>query len=82
MDPSVDFDIPIFKTLPKIIKQDNYKIDDDKTPLNYIDITKIQDAEPFRNSNKNGYLITILFILILFMFFFRYFCFFFFFKKD
>ena len=80
MDPSVDFDIPIFKTLPKIIRQDNFKIDDDKTPLNYIDITKIQDAEPF--SNRNSYLITILFILILFIFFFRYFCFFFFFKKD
>lgn len=80
MDPSVNFDIPIFKTLPKIIRQNNYKIDDDKTPLSYIDITKIQDAEPF--SNRNYYLITILFIIILFMFFFRHFCFFFFFKKD
>ena len=80
MDPSVDFDIPIFKTLPEIIQQNNYKIDDDKTPLKYIDITKIQDAEPF--TNKSCCLTCVLFIIILCIFLFRYFYFFFFFKKD
>jgi hypothetical protein len=81
MDPSVNYDIPIFKTLPKILRNDNQKIDSNKENLRYIDITEIQDAEPFSN-NKKYYFTLILFGIILGIFLFRYFCFFFFFKKD
>ena len=81
MDPSVDFDIPVFKTLPEILKINNQKIDDSKEDLRYIDITEIQDAEPFSN-NKKCYLTLILLGIILGIFLFRHFCFFFLFKKN
>ena len=76
MDPSVNFNIPIFKTLPTILRN-NYEKKDNKyenqdEDLKIIDITKIQNLEPFTN-NKRFYLTFILFGIILGIFLFRYF---------
>lgn len=76
MNNSTKFDIPVFTTLPAILTH-NY---DDSTflkkNLNNINITEIEDSEPFINKKNN--ILVILFSIIIFIFILKVFYFFYF----
>ena len=65
MDTDVYFDIPIFKTLPKIISDNN----SDLLPnikLSNIYVEKDYQLEPFSNI-KDNYLIILFFVILFFI---------------
>jgi len=70
MDPSVNFDIPIFKSLPEIIINENRNENDVKN-LENINIIEIQDKEPFINKNLKINFTFILVMIILLIYFFK-----------
>ena len=66
MDTDVYYDIPIYKTLPSIIRNNEYsKKDIQKVEINDISIEKIYQLEPFNNYKKN-YIILFFFIIIIY----------------
>ncbi len=64
MDTDVYYDIPIYKTLPSIIRDGNYSKPEEKIELNDISIEKIYQLEPFDNI-KNNYILIFFFIIII-----------------
>ena len=71
MDTDVYYDIPIYKTLPTIIRNDDYtnskEKEKEKVKLYDISIEKIYQSEPFTNY-RNNYTIIILFFIIIIIF--------------
>jgi hypothetical protein len=68
MDTDVYYDIPIYKTLPSIIRNNEYSKPDEKIELNDISIEKIYQLEPFSNT-KNNYILLLFFFIIIIIFF-------------
>ena len=74
MNSSLKYDIPIYNSLPPILRDSMNKNDNSKKPdesfkkddLINVDITKIENSEPFLTQN-NYYLIYI-FILLIFIY--------------
>ena len=67
MDTDLFYDIPIYKTLPTIIRNDEYSNSKEKIKLYDISIEKIYQSEPFSNY-RNNYTIIILFFIIIIIF--------------
>ena len=73
MDTDVYYDIPIYKTLPTIIRNNEYsntnlkEKEKEKIKLYDISIEKIYQSEPFSNY-RNNYTIIILFFIIIIIF--------------
>ena len=67
MDTDVYYDIPIYKILPTIIRNDEYTKEKEKIKLYDISIEKIYQSEPFSNY-RNNYTIIILFFIIIIIF--------------
>ena len=69
MDTDVYYDIPIYKTLPSIINNDEYNTSKEKKKIKLYDISieKIYQSEPFSNY-RNNYTIIILFFIIIIIF--------------
>lgn len=82
MNTSLKYNIPIYSSLPPILRNSMNKMDTEKKPdesfkkddLNNVDITKIENSEPFLIQN-NYYLIYI-FIILIFIYLIRIFYFF------
>ena len=74
MDTDVYYDIPIYKTLPTIIRNDEYTKSNEKEKIKLYDISieKIYQLEPFRNY-KNNYTVIILFFIIIIIFLYNFF---------
>jgi len=72
MDTDVYYDIPIYKTLPTIIRNDEYTKPEEKIKLYDISIEKIYQSEPF-NNYRNNYTIIILFFIIIIIFLYNFF---------
>ena len=70
MDTDVYYDIPIYKTLPTILRNNEYSNSksQEKIKLYDISIEKIYQSEPFTNY-KNNYIIIILFFIIIIIFY-------------
>lgn len=64
MDTSNVHDIPIFRTMPKIILNNNNDILPN-TKLNKITIEDLYQLEPFQNNNKFFYIILLLLIIFI-----------------
>ena len=78
MDTDVYYDIPIYKTLPTIIRNNEYsntnlkEKEKEKIKLYDISIEKIYQSEPFTNY-RNNYTIIILFLIIIIIFLYNFF---------
>ena len=74
MDTDVYYDIPIYKTLPSIIRNDEYTNSKEKEKIKLYDISieKIYQSEPFSNY-RNNYTIIILFFIIIIIFLYNFF---------
>jgi hypothetical protein len=74
MDTDVYYDIPIYKTLPTIIRNDEYTKSKEKEKIQLYDISieKIYQSEPFSNY-RNNYTIIILFFIIIIIFLYNFF---------
>jgi len=59
------YDIPIFSSLPSIIRNNTDLFT--KTKLNKISITDIYELEPFNNKNNQNIIIIISIIVLLFL---------------
>ena len=65
MDTDVYYDIPIFSSLPSIIRQPNNTDLFTKTKLKKISITDIYELEPFNNKNNQNIIISIIIIVLV-----------------
>ena len=74
MDTDVYYDIPIYKILPSIIRNDEYTNSKEKEKIKLYDISieKIYQSEPFTNY-RNNYTIIILFLIIIIIFLYNFF---------
>jgi hypothetical protein len=72
MDTDLYYDIPIYKTLPTIIRNNEYSKEKEKIKLYDISIEKIYQSEPFSNYRNNHIIILFFIIIIIFLFKFFY----------
>ena len=67
MNNSAENNIPIYRTMPKIILDNQYDILPN-TKLNKITIEDLYQLEPFQNNNNFFYIILLLLIIFIFCF--------------